>query len=88
MNNKRGAVLYDFAPTILELDMDTFIASLLPHLPALPDMKEIMWELIKSGDLVMIDQGDNERFFWTAFATEVVQKITHSLHSPRSMMHL
>jgi hypothetical protein len=62
----------NFAPSIpeLDMDMDTFITSLLPHLPALPDIKQIMWELIKSGDLVMIDQGDNERFFWTAFATE------------------
>ena len=35
--------------------MDMFIASLLPHLPALPDTKQIMWELIRAGDLVMID---------------------------------
>ena len=71
LNDKRDAVLDDFAPSILELDMDTFIASLLPQLPALvPDIKQIMLKLISSGDLVMIDQEDSERFFWTAFATE------------------
>ena len=43
-----------------------------------------MWGLIRSGNLVVIDQGDNERFFWTAFATEpasFVQRTTHSLHA-------
>ena len=55
LNDKRAAVLDDFAPSIPELDMDMFIASLLPHLPALPDTKQIMWELIRAGDLVMID---------------------------------
>ena len=42
LNDKRAAVLDDFAPSVPELDMNMFIASLL-------------WELIRAGDLVMID---------------------------------
>jgi hypothetical protein len=67
LDDKRGAVLDDFAPSIPELDMDTFIISLLPPLVPDVDTEKIMENLIMSGDLVI---GDNERFFWSAFPTD------------------
>ena len=67
LNDKRG-VLDDFAPSIPELDVDTFIASLLPPLPDGVNIEEIVEELIGSNDLVMLPTA--KRFYWSAFPTD------------------
>ena len=67
LDGKRDAVLDDFAPSIPEIDINTFTESFLPPLPSQVDASEIFGELIDSSFLC--SRGE-QGLYWAPFETE------------------